>query len=1146
MPALNNSLPAKRRTLGRNSSSAATSSGGMDAARTSSSSAEAATLLMDKKSLKILQDNLAALDVFINRRYMNQLCENGSVLPYQGQINRNNIRLIEINTLIFNEQEDFYEKMISVYSAMNSFGGTIGLMIRSDGSITKLYLCTTTGDTGAELFTANVKGHFPGSHYRILDASETNTLLNGFLKYSSYDERIIRSISMTPGRRNTEDNSGQTILSAQGFEKFVDAMNGKAYTVLILAQSLTYGAIDTVKNGFETMSTLLSSFEKENVSFTNNGSDSNSFTLSDSFSTATSKSISATYGTAHTSSIGASIAPTDTWTGLFQPEITGYSVSESNSQNAGKSQSMADTETEQSGTSKTISSSSGWSKTVNLTRENKTVKVCLDKISECIEEIDQNRSFGMWDCACYVIADNINTAIVASSTLVSLIAGDSHAGAHVYINQWEKSNPRKVKDAESVLTYLSCLEHPLIDIVPQFGGQNIDAGSQRIIPTIMVSGKDLPSIMRLPQRSVSGLVVDNMAEFGRNIPEEWQKAVRRPIRVGNVYHMGEEQATPMFFDLDAFASHCFICGASGSGKSNTTYNLLQEFIDKDIPFLVIEPAKGEYKDEFGGNPQVKVFTTKPDGYRAFRLNPFEFDRCIHIREHISRLLSVVSACWPLHGPTPAMLKEAFERAYIACGWDLDLSMQIIPSGRLFPTFRDVLPEVTKVINASAYSPQAKGDFKGALLTRIGMLLNGFEGEIFGNDCGISDEELFESRTIVDISNIGSAESRALIMGILIIKLREYRSAQQEKRRHASTSNKEYGLKHITILEEAHNILKRCAHDVNQETSNIQGASVGMLVDSIAEMRSCGEGFIIVDQSPSTVDEAAIRNTAIKIVMRLPEYADSQAMANALALTETQAKELTRLPVGIAAVHHVGWQRTMLAHMGEVWISPKISPRIPADYIDLMRTRSALVQWVYDKYIMDELDEMNRSNVLLYIRELRKEVCRTLTAADVDDIMLSMNGLFQRIRSLRSVLTGTELNSKLRYVLGDFTRQFLHIDGLYRMLPITGIDLIADQDIVSDPQKKILRQLTEKGKRKVDKWFEQFSETLKTYMNLPSEAESTQWKIGEQAKPQYYEQILFLILNSYMDDYYHNSKNAKDLRFDDVMQYLLAQGKIKRK
>ena len=1146
MPALNNSLPAKRRTLGKRSDSSVTSSAEINTARANSSAAEAATLLMDKKSLEILQDNLTALDVFINRRYMNQLCESGSVLPYQKRISRSNIRLIELNTLIYNEQEDFYEKMISVYSAMNSFGGTIGLLIRSNGSETKLYLCTTAGNTGAELLIANLKGHFPGSQHRILSVGETDGMLSSLLKLNAFDERIIRSISMTPGRRSTETNSGHVLLSAQGFEKFIDAMAGRAYTVLILAQSLTHVAIDTVKTGFEAMSTLLSSFEKENVSYTNNGSSSDSFTLSDSFSTATSKSISATYGTAHSSSLGASIAPTDTWTGLFQPEITGYSVSESDSQNAGKGQSEANTETQQSGTSKTMSSSSGWSKTVNLTRENKTVKVCLEKISDCIDEIDQNRSFGMWDCASYVVTDNINTAIIASSTLVSLIAGDSHAGAHVYINQWERSNPRKAKDAEAVLTYLSCLEHPLIDIVPQIGGKMINAESQRIIPTIMVSGKDLPTIMRLPQRSVSGLVVDTMAEFGRNIPEGWLRSIHHPIKAGNIYHMGEEEATPMFFDMDAFASHCFICGASGSGKSNTIYNLLQEFINKDVPFLVIEPAKGEYKDEFGGNPLVKVFTTKSDGYRAFKLNPFEFDRCIHIREHLSRLLSVVSACWPLHGPTPAMLKEAFERAYIACGWDLDLSMKIIPSGRMFPTFRDVLPEIIKVINASAYSPEAKGDFKGALITRISMLLNGFEGEIFGNDCGLTDEDLFESRTIVDISNIGSAESRALIMGIMIIKLREYRSAQQEKRRHVSTSGTVSGLKHITILEEAHNILKRCMHDTNQETSNIQGASVGMLVDSIAEMRSCGEGFIIVDQSPSTVDEAAIRNTAIKIVMRLPEYADSQAMANALALTDSQAKELTRLPVGIAAVHHVGWQKTMLAHMGEVWTSPIVSPRIPADYIDLMCIRSALVQWAYDKYFMDECEEMNKSNALLYIRELRKEVCKTLSQGDVDDIMLSMNSLFQRIRSLQSVLTDAKLNSEIMLVLGDFIRQFLHIDGLYKMMPAIGIGLSTEQDIVTDLKKGVIRQLTDLGKKKIDNWFDQFSETLKAYMNLPKEAESTQWIIREDTKPQYYEQIVFLVLDSYRHDYYLNPKNIKDVRFDVVIQYLLAQGRLKRK
>ena len=125
---------------------------------------------------------------------------------------------------------------------------------------------------------------------------------------------------------------------------------------------------------------------------------------------------------------------------------------------------------------------------------------------------------------------------------------------------------------------------------------------------MMISGKEIPTMMGLPRKSVPGIVVDSMAEIGRNIPEKWASSIKRPIHFGKIYHMGQPDKTQTLLDLDAFAAHTFICGAPGSGKSNTTYNLLQKLIEYKVPFLEVEPAKGEYKIEYANLPGVNIFT----------------------------------------------------------------------------------------------------------------------------------------------------------------------------------------------------------------------------------------------------------------------------------------------------------------------------------------------------------------------------------------------------------------------------------------------------------------------------------------------------------------------------------------------------------
>ena len=184
------------------------------------------------------------------------------------------------------------------------------------------------------------------------------------------------------------------------------------------------------------------------------------------------------------------------------------------------------------------------------------------------------------------------------------------------------------------------------------------------------------------------------------------------------------------------------------------------------------------------------------------------------------------------------------------------------------------------------------------------MTNGINGQIFTTN-EISNENLFDKNVIIDLSRVGSTETKSLIMGLLVLKLQEYRMNQGSSK-----------LKHVTVLEEAHNLLKRTSTEQSSESANLLGKSVEMLTNSIAEMRSFGEGFIIADQAPALLDMAVIRNTNTKIILRLPDQEDRELVGRAANLNDDQIIELSKLPRGVAAIYQNEWVEAVLCKVDE--------------------------------------------------------------------------------------------------------------------------------------------------------------------------------------------------------------------------------------
>ena len=585
--------------------------------------------------------------------------------------------------------------------------------------------------------------------------------------------------------------------------------------------------------------------------------------------------------------------------------------------------------------SSTVTASIGKNEGITQTFTNFNIKHALELLENQMKRLEQSTALGMWDFAAYVLSEDQNVANNVAHSYLALTLGEDSYMSKSAINLWRGNVVEEKDAAKEICKYIRKLRHPIFALNPHkcISNENelrtiveendnpVDSNKKLLVggddsflaypslvtATTSLSGKELAYSLNFPQKAIAGLPILECAEFGRNIVtyDDVNKA-DKSFELGHIFHMNREETVEVNLAKQSFASHAFITGSTGSGKSNTVYQILSEAKRQKTKFLVVELAKGEYKSVFGMEKGVFVYGTNPELTPMLRINPFSFPTGIHILEHLDRLVEIFNVCWPMYAAMPAVLKNAVEKSYSDCGWNLNTSKNKYGEA-IFPTFSDVAANVKDIIDSSEYDSENKGAYKGALLTRLQSLTNGINGMIFVQD-EIVAADLFDRNVIVDLSRVGSSETKSLIMGMLVLKLQEHRMT--------TAVNINEPLKHITVLEEAHNILKRTSMEQSTESANLVGKSVEMLANAIAEMRTYGEGFIIVDQAPGLLDMSVIRNTNTKIIMRLPDLTDRELVGKAANLNDDQITELAKLPCGVAAVYQNEWVQPVLCKVNK--------------------------------------------------------------------------------------------------------------------------------------------------------------------------------------------------------------------------------------
>ena len=949
--------------------------------------------LSQRQSMEELANQLTLADHLVYKKYLPELQNYPLVEPSEEMKRmldvKTCIKLFQMKKLTLKKGEDMLQKLSTVYHSSMALGCSLAVMVDvpADGAPADIYLGVRQNPgrqsidnrdlaISGDAIEKGMKSNFPGSEVQELHQEEIDALLEDDNGSFGSAQSAIASVSCVAALRDKSKTEDKAFI--QGIERFIDAMDGDAYTALFLAEPVTEETQAGIRNGYEELYSALSPFRKTTWSYTENEShavmetfcsgtsdtvtDGTSSGFSDeqgrntgfNFNAGMNQGTTNTIGQSHAvtrlrlpskrtmvgvaagasilalgavaasavfppagaaivsaaSTVGAAVKAGPLF-GAVVPMVAGhetngtawstarsigkslgfgmsrgYNTAHTDSSTVERSNAHSTNEQHSNGTTDTH----GTVRTQQIEVCNKAVEELLTRIDEQIKRTKESEDYGCYSCAAYFLSSRPSKALLAANTYRSLMIGEGSSVESGAVNLWQDR-----ASVTAMREYLKRFTHPV------FARQLWENEADSLFYTAgtLVSGRELPMHLGLPTRSVHGLPIIEHAEFGRNVPDEAMPDEDK-MNLGKIYHMGKEEAAGLILNRQAMASHTFITGSTGTGKSNAVYHMLDEITKNgQTTFLVVEPAKGEYKNVFGNCTDVQVFGTNPRETPLLRMNPFAFPENIHILEHIDRLVEIFNACWPMYAAMPAVLKDAIERSYQKVGWDLRNSES---EKGVFPTFFDLLDILPGVIEESHYSKDTQSDYVGALCTRVKSLTNGIYGSVLCAEDALTDEALFDRNVVVDLSRVGSMETKSLLMGILVMKLQEYRMC---------SSGMNSRLRHVTVLEEAHNLLRKTSAEQSQEGANLQGKSVEMLANAIAEMRTYGEGFIIADQAPGLLDMSVIRNTNTKIILRLPDEEDRKLVGKSAALKEAQIDELSKLPLGVAAVYQNEWPEAVL-------------------------------------------------------------------------------------------------------------------------------------------------------------------------------------------------------------------------------------------
>lgn len=539
---------------------------------------------------------------------------------------------------------------------------------------------------------------------------------------------------------------------------------------------------------------------------------------------------------------------------------------------------------------------------------NKQVQNYIDLLEIALVKLKLGKSNGVWRTASYFFSPDQFTAN-KMRTLLKVVFGGEDSIPEA-IRTFTLSGGKSKEIIEKFLQLKTELDfNPIL----RGASHPLSRLMQYKFITILNS-RDLATLTHLPKEEMPGYKVKDTARFGVCLPKRINS--ENYIKIGDVIDRGLSTGNTCTIRENDLAKHGLIAGVTGSGKTNSCFYILNQLWrgSSKIPFLVIEPAKKEYRKliNYEGYNDLQIFTLGNENISKFRLNPFELLPGVQVQSHIDHLRAVFNASFIMYSPMPYVLERCIHEIYRDKGWDLVSGNNIhIPSDQnggeeLFPTLSDLNEKIEPIVDNLGYENRITMDVKAALKTRIGSLCIGGKGAMLDTRLSIPIEVILSKPTILELECIGDDEEKAFIIGLLLNRIYEFRKTESENAQSISD------LKHVTLIEEAHRLLSNTPQESgNLENINTKSKAVETFCNILAEIRAYNEGILIAEQIPTKLANDAIKNTNLKLMHRIVAKDDRDILGHTMNLSEEQNKYMAIIKKGYGAIFFEGLDKSFL-------------------------------------------------------------------------------------------------------------------------------------------------------------------------------------------------------------------------------------------
>ena len=473
----------------------------------------------------------------------------------------------------------------------------------------------------------------------------------------------------------------------------------------------------------------------------------------------------------------------------------------------------------------------------------------------------------------------------------------------------------------------------------------------------------------------------------------------------------------IFLPWRHLAKHAFLAGMPGSGKTNTMMYLVSEIYKAGIPVLVLEPAKKEYRvlTTLQGMKNISLFSPCANSMFPIHINPFEFPIGMKLADHINRLLDVFNGTFELDPPFPMLLTEGIQNCYERLLW----LPGMINSGELeYPTMSMLYAEIDKLLDKYKYGDEVRDNLKSVLQVRIGSLMAREMGDIFDVPRStFRPEEWLNKSAVIELASLGTAPSNFMILMLMtlireVLDIKAYEPGPDKKPRH------------IVFLEEAHNLIANTSVQEGGKTDPKISATA-YITKMLAEVRALGEGIVIADQLPTAMAPEVIKNTSLKIGLRLTSQDERELLGSTMSADGVQMEKMGVFTPGYCLVSYEDllkpFEMQIPEFKGDDVINDKqlLDCALPnSNYHDNMRESAMLMKSKFEKR-KAPLDEKVReliaaANEMLLLREESTNGGR-LTGTDID---VDKGKQFKDMRG--------KIEERYREIMEDYCRLVLDI------------------------------------------------------------------------------------------------------------------------